>query len=164
MSTKGRKKTPTAIKSLRGTNRKDRTNPNEPNPGQADLSCPDRLFGYAEKCWNRLAPELDAMGVLTSSDIEILIITCQQYQIYQAAFDKLFSENVIEGGLDFDPFYEVTSAEGHDYLKEKPLQRIMERAWDRYKAGLIELGMTPAARSKVSVVPRKDKPNKFKAL
>ncbi len=52
----GRKKIPSKIKALRGTTRKDRDNPAEPQPTPHDsTACPFKLFGVALESWHQLS-------------------------------------------------------------------------------------------------------------
>ena len=66
-----RPKTPTAVKKLRGTIRKDRTSKNEPKPRKkpGGLQPPAWLSRRAKAEWRRLAPELERIGLLTIADL-----------------------------------------------------------------------------------------------
>ena len=65
MATRGRKPKPTALKVLEGNPGKRPLNDREPVPPKGTLKCPAWLLPEAKKEWKRLAPALEAMGVLT---------------------------------------------------------------------------------------------------
>ena len=69
MATRGRKPKPTALKLLEGNPGKRPLNGREPVPPRAALKCPAWLLPEAKKEWKRLAPALEAMGVLTMADL-----------------------------------------------------------------------------------------------
>ena len=70
MATRGRKPLPTALKVLEGDRGKGRRplNTDEPTPPQVNVECPDWLMPEAQQEWQRLAPSLIAMGVLTEHE------------------------------------------------------------------------------------------------
>ena len=72
MATKVRKPLPTALKKLEGDRGKGRRpiNEHEPTPPKGEIKCPSWLLPEAKKEWKRLAPSLEAMGVLTVWDVE----------------------------------------------------------------------------------------------
>ena len=78
-ATRGRKPKPTALKILEGNPGKRPQNPFEPVPVKGDIKCPDWLLPEAKKEWKRLAPALEAMGVLTMADQTAFEGYCQAY-------------------------------------------------------------------------------------
>ena len=87
MVTKGRKPLPTALKKLEGDRGKGRRpiNEHEPTPPKGAIKCPSWLLPEAKKEWKRLAPSLEAMGVLTIWDIESFSAYCQAYARWKEA-------------------------------------------------------------------------------
>jgi len=79
MATRGRKPKPTALKVLEGNPGKRPLNENEPVPPKGSIKCPTWLLPEAKKEWKRLAPPLEAMGVLTIADISAFEGYCQAY-------------------------------------------------------------------------------------
>ena len=77
MATRGRKPKPTALKVLEGNPGKRPLNDREPVPPKATLKCPAWLLPEAKKEWKRLAPALEAMGVLTMADLTAFEGYCQ---------------------------------------------------------------------------------------
>ena len=117
---------PTALKMLHGTNRADRANPAEPQPAVGAKSPPWLpKNGAARSAWNRLAPILSDLRVLTVADAEALGLACEALAEYLAA------------------------------RRDPNGWRRADSAWKRYLAALRDFGLTPASRPKVSATPAK---------
>lgn len=72
----GRPRKPTNLKLLHG-DRSDRIPANEPQPGQAPVVPPGEFqWKDAEEVWHRLAPDLQAKGVLTAWDADLFFEFC----------------------------------------------------------------------------------------
>jgi Phage terminase, small subunit len=113
---------PTALKLLEGTVRKDRANPAEPRPTVGAVPppfLPSR--GAARVAWNRLAPMLERLRVLTEADADALALGCLALSEYLAA------------------------------RRDKQSWRRGDAAWKRYMATLTAFGLTPSARVRVHV-------------
>ena len=138
----GRPKTPTVLKVVKGTQRKDRANPSEPKPKAAtkDEAPPDWLSLAATPWWHRVRPLLLQMKVLTQADPVALGLLCDALAEYVAARDA-----VVAGG----PTYEVESKFGLT-IRPRPEVAMAQDAWRRAKLMLTEFGLTPASRAKVS--------------
>ena len=85
MATRGRKPKPTALKLLEGNPGKRPINENEPIPPKGTVKCPTWLEPEAKKEWKRLAPSLEAMGVLTQADLTAFAGYCQAYARWKEA-------------------------------------------------------------------------------
>ena len=85
MATRGRKPKPTALKILEGNPGKRPINENEPIPPKGTVKCPTWLEPEAKKEWKRLAPSLEAMGVLTQADLTAFAGYCQAYARWKEA-------------------------------------------------------------------------------
>jgi len=72
MAKPGTKPKPTALKVLEGNPGKRPLNENEPKPEPKAPVCPKWLDNYAHKVWERLAPVLKQMGLLSFRRIEQL--------------------------------------------------------------------------------------------
>ena len=71
--------TPTAMKKLAGNPGKRPMNEHEPMPAGGAPACPEWMEGDALREWNRIVPELDRLGVLTSVDGAVLEAHCLTY-------------------------------------------------------------------------------------
>src|SRR5438046_1986941 len=67
MGKRGPRRTPSTLRMLRGTFRKDRGSANEPRPPLGAV-CPKWLAPAAKKEWQRLAGWLESEGLLTIAD------------------------------------------------------------------------------------------------
>jgi len=85
MAKTGRKPKPTALKRLEGNPGKRQLNEHEPVPPKSIIRCPAWLEAEAKKEWKRLAPSLEAMGILTSVDITAFAGYCQAYARWKEA-------------------------------------------------------------------------------
>lgn len=76
---KGRKPKPTKLKVIQGTFRKDRANPDEPNPKTKIPSPPDFLNADALQEWGRMSEKLYQLGMLAEIDRGIFAAYCDSY-------------------------------------------------------------------------------------
>lgn len=144
----GRKPLPTAIKELKGTAQKCRTNINEP---KASVMCPDPpsfLGEIALKEWGHKAPLLVKMGVLTEADNTALAAYCVQYERFVRAEQKLA-----------DGEYTEVTTNGNEIAKA--LVGVSNRAADLMKKFLVEFGLTPSSRTRISANPSSEQDNEW---
>jgi hypothetical protein len=117
---------PTALKILQGTDahHPERRNPAEPRPALGAKPPPWLpRNGPARSAWRRLAPVLTATRVLTVADAEALALAC------------LALSDFLEARADANGW------------------RRADAAWKRYSGMLVQFGMTPSSRVRVSAVP-----------
>ena len=133
----GRKKLPSKLKVIKGTYRKELENPNEP---VYDIEIPDppkHLSERALKEWTRMSEVLYKQGLLTEVDRACLAAYCQLYGRWQEAEEDLKKQAIW-----------IETIQGN--VIQNPLVGIANTAIKLMKECLIEFGMTPASRSKVS--------------
>jgi P27 family predicted phage terminase small subunit len=140
----GRPRKPTKLKILEGEPNKDRINYNEPQPPEGDERCPSFLSPEARKEWKRIVPELKALGLFTTIDRAELAIYCQNWGRYVQA----------ERGLKKITNCLHRTEAGN--IITSPLLWVANKAADLAHKSLIEFGMTPASRSRISVNNDKD--------
>lgn len=143
----GRNAKPTAVKKLQGNPGKRKINKNEPSAPSGIPEMPEFLSTEGRAEWNRIVPLLVDMGVLTAADGKALAGYCSAYAQLakcEAAIEKF--------GLICATLDEVT---GVAVLKVNPAVRVKSDALRQMKAFLIEFGLTPASRPKLSI----SKPN-----
>jgi len=85
----GRRPTPTALKVLRGTLRRDRMNPHEPKPPSGPVVKPSKLTRHAAQVWDRLEPLCLSMKTLTAADAAAFAVLCE----LQALFEQVTAES-----------------------------------------------------------------------
>lgn len=146
----GRKPAPTLMKILKGEPNKDRINLNEPKISASIPQMPTHLNTYGKKEWQRIAPILAGMGILSEIDMAALAGYCQAYGRWVEAelnLDKLRGEGK-DGMIVKSP---------KDYLMINPYLSIANKALDYMHKFLIEFGMTPSSRSRIVI----DKTNEY---
>ncbi|QQP93546.1 phage terminase small subunit P27 family (plasmid) [Skermanella sp. TT6] len=138
----GRRPKPTALKLVTGNPGGRPLNKLEPKPETGIPPCPDWFLtgGHSRELWDRLAPDLFKMGVLTLSDASALEMLCISYAEFREA-----NAQIERDGMTF------MSENG--LIKKHPAVGIRAEAWRRVMSGLVEFGLTPAARSKVQATP-----------
>lgn len=145
----GPPKKPTALKLVEGTYREDRVAKNEPRPKARVPRPPKHFSPLALEEWNRIVEELAENGLMTNLDRAALVAYCEFWEAYVQAAEKLQ-----KGGFVY------TSANGN--MVENPWFSIKKRAAELMHKFLIEFGMTPASRTRISATPlgKKDAPEK----
>jgi len=139
----GRRPTPTQLKILNGNPGKRAIRTDEPNPAQASKVCPEFLTGDAAAEWDRVVGELVDCGILTLPDLKTLEAYCVVYGQWREIQERMKSEDWV-----------VTTASGGEKLN--PLLTYGNTCLDQMRKYLIEMGMTPAARSRVRASPIKN--------
>jgi P27 family predicted phage terminase small subunit len=155
-------RTPTRLKLLRGNPGKQRLPVNEPMP-QIAASCPEPpafVTGHAADQWWIAAPELHRLGLLTVVDVPMLAAFCQAYARMRVAEEALArmsdrDETMLHGLL-------IKTVDGA--TKRNPLTTVIELAVKDMLACGSQLGMTPAARSRIAVGVSPKPPGKFDGL
>lgn len=128
---------PTALKRLRGTARADRATANEPKPELASADPPESLPPEAVIRWNRYAPVLIRLRVLTELDRATLADLCVVEARLAECNRELDKDGVViagaRGGLVRHPAVMAANAYGARALQLRA-----------------KLGMSPVDRAKVS--------------
>ena len=136
MATRGRKPKPTALKVLEGNPGKRPLNEHEPVPPKVQLKCPDWLLPEAKKEWKRLAPALEAMGVLTMADLMAFAGYCQAYARWREA-EEFISQH---GSIFKTP---------SGYVQQVPQVSIAQQNLKIMQSFCSDFGLTPATRSRI---------------
>ena len=147
MANKGTK-TPTKIKKLTGTDRKDRSPVNEMMPKEVDsIDVKGQLINkYADDIWMKLNRNLSELGMLNEIDQELLMSYCNEMGVY---FDCMAKVKV-EG------YTQQSHANGEiisNYMKigNTALQNAIKLR-DKF-------GFNPAARTKIEMPTKKPSDN-----
>lgn len=141
MGKRGPKPTPTAILKARGSWRA-KAREHEPQPGRGVPRMPPWMMPEAKRIWQRLAPQLAAMGVLTTVDGDALTRYCQSLARWRRAQVIL--------GRKGDTYSTKTDA-GHQVIKPRPEVAIAGKL-DGVLAKLEgQFGLTPSARAGLDI-------------
>jgi P27 family predicted phage terminase small subunit len=136
---RGRKPKPTAIRRAEGNPGKRGYNVDEPLPPDGLPDCPPHLGMEAQLEWDRLAETLWRMGVLTTVDRAALAAYCQSWGRWVEAEEKLKSTPML-----------LKTATG--YVQQSPWLSIANKQLELMGRYMSELGITPAARSRVAAL------------
>jgi P27 family predicted phage terminase small subunit len=134
----GPPKTPTNLKLIRGTYRRDRAAANEPEPEVAIPEPPDSLSPEAREEWDRISEELAMLGLLTRIDRVALAIYCEMWADFTEASLKIREHGKV-----------IRTKSGN--VVENPYYSIRKRSAEILRGYLTEFGMTPASRCRISV-------------
>lgn len=138
MSQPGTKPHPTALKLLEGDKHTERINQNEPKPGDPCLEYPDYLIDEAKKIWNRYALPLKNLGIFKQTDEFSFATLCQECGRY-VELQKIITETG----------YITTNIKNGD--KAIPEMAMARECLKNIRALMVEFGMTPSSRSRISV-------------
>jgi P27 family predicted phage terminase small subunit len=146
MAKTGPKPTPTRLKRLKGNPGKRPLPKNEPQPDKPARvpMAPRHLDKIAKKEWRRMARELHKLGLLTALDTTALAGYCVAYSTWVMATEKIQKHGVL-----------IKTPNG--YPVQSPFLQIANRAASEMRTWLVEFGMTPSSRSRVTVEPKEDK-------
>lgn len=156
----GRKRKPDHLKLVSGTAQPCRMNPDAPRALDAVPEAPEWLSERAAEIFRQLASIIGAMGVASASDTAMLSMAAsrlEEVEICTAQIEdggRFFTSN-----MTFDDEGRVTAQQ----IKGHPAVAQRSEAMRHAQSLLAEFGLSPAARSKVSVnTPNEENP--FTAL
>jgi P27 family predicted phage terminase small subunit len=136
----GRKPKPTALKLLQGNPGGRPINKYEPKPEPSIPTCPDELCDDAKLEWNRLAPYLLRVGMMTEADRGAFAGYCQAFGRWIDAERML----KIEGEI-------LTSDKNN--LVQNPRLWVANRALEQMYKFMSEFGLSPSSRSRLKINP-----------
>jgi P27 family predicted phage terminase small subunit len=151
MTPRGPKPLPTRLKVVRGTLRKDRANPREPDVQAEIPPCPPELSPAAKVEWERIAPELAMLGLLARIDRSALALYCESYSRWIEAISAIQQYGAV-----------VKSPSG--YPIQSPYVGIANKAGEQVRLMLSEFGMTPSSRTRVQAIETMQEDDKWAGL
>jgi P27 family predicted phage terminase small subunit len=134
---------PTVLKLVTGTARPGRINPAEPDVKIEIPTAPHHLSKHAREEWNRIAPILEDMGLVSKSDRSALAMYCQAWG------DHVKAECMIRRHG-----HVIKTTNGN--MIQSPWVSISNKAKLTAHKFLVEFGLTPASRTKVSGKGKKE--------
>lgn len=141
--TTGRKPKPSNLKLFEGNPGKRNLSENEPKPEPVAPDCPDWLSEDAQKEWQRVAPQLECLGLLTQIDMATLAGYCESWAQYKRAIQFIY---------EYGEVYPLKTDAGEiKYLQQVPQVGIANKALANIRALAAEFGMTPSARGRIEV-------------
>jgi P27 family predicted phage terminase small subunit len=140
----GRKRKPTALRLVDGNAGKRPLPRHEPKPAAEPPPKPTHLSELAAEAWDRVAPELHRLGLLTVVDGVALELLACAYDDWRSAHADVVAEGIT---------YETENAQGGRMVRAHPAVAVRSDAWRRVKSILAEFGLTPSSRAKLDVAP-----------
>lgn len=134
---------PTGLKLLQGTYRSDRATPNEVMPKAEIPPLPKHLSGEAREEWARVTQDLYAIGLLARADRVGLAAYCEAYAAWVQACKQW-----------------QLNKDSEDYKVFKGSFSVFKAASETMLRFLVEFGMTPASRTRISGLPRPEEGSK----
>lgn len=120
---------------------------------------PKFINGYACEEWDRIAPGLALMGLLTDIDLAALASYCQSYAVWRQAteaINKMAASDMLTGGLM------IKTTNGNAI--QNPLVGTANKAASDMVRYAAEFGMTPSARVRLNTNPASAAGSKFHGL
>jgi len=137
----GRPPKPTNLKKLEGNPGKRPLNKREPKTSRV-AKCPSWLTAEAKKEWNRIAPILKEMEILTAADQSALAVYCQAYADYIQAQKIIDKEGMT---------YEYTNKAGVSNIVTRPEVVIAHKNAETIRKFCVEFGLTPSSRGRIQL-------------
>src|SRR3954470_23013247 len=142
---RGRKPTPTHLKLMHANPGKLGPNPGEPSRERRAPTCPSHLCPPAKAEWKRLAAQLTLLRILTELDRAALAAYCQAYGRWVEAERKLHETPML---------LKLPSG----YVQQNPWLTIANKQLELMHKYLTEFGLSPVARSRVTLAGAGSKP------
>jgi P27 family predicted phage terminase small subunit len=123
---------------------------NEPQPDPAIPTRPGWLLPEAKREWNRIVPQLSALGLLTALDRGAIAGGCQWWGMFVDAV-----KDIEKNGTTFET--------DTGYQGPRPSVALAIKSWQQYLAFAARFGLTPSDRSRLSI-PEKAPADPFSAF
>ena len=165
---KGPTKKPTKLKILEGNPSKRPLPLNEPDPTPFLPPCPAFIKGAGRREWNRLAPELYHLRLLTKIDQTALAAYCSSFGLWckaerelariQRSYLGVLKLQKKNPNIKMPSNGMVTQTSNGNWVME-PILSVRKQALEQMHKFLTEFGMTPASRARVTTdLPKSDDP------
>lgn len=156
----GRKRIPDRLKVVAGTDRPDRINPATPVPMEALPEAPDWLSQRAAEIFDQIVVIIADMGIASATDTAMLAMAASRLEEVE-----ICTALIEDGGRTFvsSTEYDEEGRIVKQQIKGHPVVAQRSEAMRHAQSLLVEFGLSPAARSKVSANKRNEE-NPFKAF
>jgi P27 family predicted phage terminase small subunit len=133
-----RRPKPTEVKQKQGNPGRRPLNTSSP-VFDGTASAPKWMDGFARTEWKRIHPQLKANKMITKADRSALVGYCLAFSLARRAHEYLLGEESLH----------VETAQGGQ--KQRPEVATLLSALDSCRKFMIEFGMTPAARARITL-------------
>ncbi len=104
---------------------------------------PEDLPRKGQDLWERVAPKLSEMGLLTPVDIPAFHVMCMTYGLAFEAAEALAVDGLMTDGV-------------HGTVKKHPAATILNEFLAQFRLWCAEFGLTPAARQRLQILPEEE--------
>jgi len=151
----GRKTKPTNLKILEGNPGKRPLPKDEPRPAGGAPACPEWLCSLAKQEWERIAPQLEVLGLLTPVDMVALAGYCEFYAEFKIAREFVHKHGTTyeawERNEAGEPIYDDEGRKVLRYSHKYPQVSVAHQAFQQIRSLCSEFGLTPSARGRIQV-------------
>lgn len=141
---------PTALKLIEGNKGKRAISKSEPDPEYLnDLTAPEFLSALAAKVWDEIVPNLRSARMLTRVDVPMLAMGCTAIAQYRYAAGHVGEDLVKFKIVELVPGVPVATGE-----HVNPWLIVQSMSFKQAMAVFQQFGMSPAARTRISVNPQ----------
>lgn len=123
-----------------------------------EMEAPKDLNEWGQAYWVQIFEEVKQFGLITQVDLGAFAAGCKWYGIMCESLDIVDAK-----GLEIDKHYYDKEGNicGTEQI-ENPMIRTAERATKLYLSFCQRFGLTPADRTRISVMPKDNEPDPFK--
>lgn len=110
---------------------------------------PAHLSPHARECWQKIAPELEHLGLLTVLDGPGFELACETYALAKYALEELRpkkADGTPDGRKKHPELLDVDRAHGQ-MTKKNPAFAVYAQASREFRAWCVEFGLSPSARA-----------------
>lgn len=145
---------PTSLKLIQGNKGKRALNKSEPDPEYLnDLTAPEYLSASAAKVWDEVVPNLRQALLLTKVDVPMLAMGCIAIAQYRMAASKAGDDQLIKAKMvEMEPGATPVATGEH----VNPWLIVQSMSFKQAMAVFQQFGMSPSARTRISVNPQGD--------
>lgn len=148
----GRPPKPTALKVITGNPGKRSGNKQEPDPEYlVDMNPPEWLHSAAKDVWKEVAPHLAKAKLLTEVDVQALAMGCVAIAQYRQAV-RIAGDDLVKAKIVVDDEGKPVSSGEH----LNPWMIVQSMSFKQAMAIFQQFGMSPAARTRISIQPQGD--------
>jgi len=115
----------------------------------SDIEAPENLTGAEVKIWHGLIPRLQDVGILTVTDLEMVVSYCIEYARYIECQRIIKKQGLTKMEAVGNKGEEKEVPNVHLKISNEAIKNVMKLS--------IEFGMTPAARTRVAAAPKEKK-------
>ena len=148
MAKPGRRPIPTQLKIIKGTDQPCRMKKDEPKPADDNIEMPEGLSVDAAKHWGKVCQQLQDAHIITNIDVMALSMYCEAYSTWSSANKKIQVHGAVIKGQNGFPV-------------QSPYLMVANKAFEQMRSMLMEFGMTPSSRTRVSTTSDAKKKNRF---